>query len=67
MREFASLVGTGDDMMERGMLELARKGYDDLLDILLRFPGLNLEYTDADGNTALKIASKNGHLECVEI
>lgn len=66
-----SLVGTGEDINQRGMLKMtalmaaASKGHTDVVIFLLKQPTIDVNTLNAGGTTALMTAARNGHLETV--
>jgi len=49
----------------RMLILAARDGNIDFVEELLEFPGINVNIQDHNGNTALMLASKNGHTDIV--
>ena len=49
----------------RMLILAARDGNIDFVEELLEFPGINVNIQDHNGNTALMLASKNGHTDVV--
>lgn len=56
-----------DLILSNDLLAAAANGYAEVVELILDEPGINVDVTDKDGNSALVLAATGGHVEVVDL
>ena len=59
-------IETSSFSFESGLLEASKAGHNEAVQVLLQL-GVNVDYTNNKGKTALMLASKNGYADIAEL